>query len=332
MSDQLPASATANAANYALLFGADFLKKLERLSLISRKLRSGRMKGERRSVKRGTSIEFADYRNYAPGDDLRRLDWNAYARLERLFLKLFQEEEDLTVHVLVDASRSMDWGDEDPLGEAPLAGRGDGGEGRSRADTNKLLYAKRTAAALGYIALAGFDRVTVAGFNRQGMQRFAPSRGKGHAVTLLRFIAGLQATGETDLDASLRAYAAYARYPGLCFVLSDFFTAHGGTDGLAALQAGGHEIQVLHLLAPAEVHPELSLAGDLRLRDSETGAVQEVSIDSGLLDLYAEKFAAWQGALENFCRRRGINYVQVTTDTPFEDLVLHYLRRRGVVS
>jgi uncharacterized protein (DUF58 family) len=326
MTDQVPASATANAANYATLFGADFLKKLERLSLISRKLRAGRMKGERRSVKRGTSIEFADYRNYTPGDDLRRVDWNAYARLERLFLKLFQEEEDLTVHVLVDASRSMDWGDQDPLAAS------DDSPATPRADTNKLLYAKRTAAALGYIALAGFDRVTVAGFNRQGMQRFAPSRGKGHAVTLLRFIAGLQATGETDLDASLRAYAAYARYPGLCFVLSDFFTAHGGTDGLAALQAGGHEIQVLHLLAPAEVHPELSLVGDLRLRDSETGAVQEVSIDSGLLDLYAEKFAAWQGALENFCRRRGINYVQVTTDTSFEDLVLHYLRRRGVVS
>jgi uncharacterized protein (DUF58 family) len=326
MTDQVPASATANAANYATLFGADFLKKLERLSLISRKLRAGRMKGERRSVKRGTSIEFADYRNYTPGDDLRRVDWNAYARLERLFLKLFQEEEDLTVHVLVDASRSMDWGDQDPLAAS------DDSPATPRADTNKLLYAKRTAAALGYIALAGFDRVTVAGFNRQGMQRFAPSRGKGHAVTLLRFIAGLQATGETDLDASLRAYAAYARYPGLCFVLSDFFTAQGGTDGLAALQAGGHEIQVLHILAPAEVHPELSLVGDLRLRDSETGAVQEVSIDGGLLDLYAEKFAAWQGALENFCRRRGINYVQVTTDTSFEDLVLHYLRRRGVVS
>src|SRR5690349_18647676 len=115
MTDQVPASTRANAANYAMLFGADFLKKLERLSLISRKLRAGRMKGERRSVKRGTSVEFADYRNYTPGDDLRRVDWNAYARLERLFLKLFQEEEDLTVHVLVDASRSMDWGDQDPL-------------------------------------------------------------------------------------------------------------------------------------------------------------------------------------------------------------------------
>ena len=320
--DQQPPSATS--ATYAALFGADFLKKLERLTLLSRQLRAGRMKGERRSVRRGQSVEFADYRNYTAGDDLRRVDWNAYARLERLFLKLFQEEEDLTVHILVDASRSMDWGD--------TTATADPGSPLVEHDTNKLLYAKRTAAALGYIALAGFERVTIAAFNRGGMQRFAPVRGKGYAVGLLRFIAGISATGETDLDASLRSYAAYARYPGLCFVLSDFFSKEGGTDGLAALQAGGHELQVLHLLAPAEVHPELALQGDLRLRDSETGATQEVSIDGGLLDLYAAKFEAWQGAIEGFCRRRSINYIQVTTDMPFEDLVLHYLRRHGVVS
>ena len=320
---------STTGANFAELFGADFLRKLERLSLISRKLRAGRMKGERRSPKRGTSVEFADYRNYAPGDDLRRVDWNAYARLERLFLKLFQEEEDVTIHILFDASRSMDWGDTGQIYGA------DPGLPRPAApdhSTNKLLYAKRTAAALGYIALSGLDRVTLAAFTREGMQRFAPVRGKGYAVSLLRFVAGVQGGGETDLDASLRSYAGYARTPCLCFIISDFLTPHGGTDGLSALQAGGHELQVIHLLAPAEVHPELALAGDLRLRDSETGAVQEVTIDGSLLDLYAAKFAAWQGALESFCRRRGINYLQVTTDLPFEDLVLHAMRRRGIVS
>ncbi|HUS16571.1 MAG TPA: DUF58 domain-containing protein [Chloroflexia bacterium] len=314
---------------YTTLFDATFLKKLERLSIISRKLRAGRMKGERRSSKRGSSVEFADYRNYVPGDDLRRVDWNAYARLERLFLKLFQEEEDVTVHVLIDASKSMDWGD-----NAPVFGLGAPGTpaGAAGVDQNKLIYAKRTAAALGYIGLSGFDRVTVAAFHRGTMTRFAPVRGRGHAVNLLRFIAGLQPEGETDLDATLRAYAAHAHFPGICFILSDFFSSGGGTEGLAALQAAGHEIHVLHVLAPAEVHPELALLGDLRLRDSETGQTQEVSIDSGLLDLYAEKFASWQGALESFCRRRGINYLQITTDSPFDDLVLHYLRRRGVLS
>jgi len=320
----------STAAAYTSLFDAAFLRKLDRMSIVTRKLRAGRMKGERRSTKRGTSIEFADYRNYTPGDDLRRLDWNAYARLERLFIKLYQEEEDISVHVLLDASKSMDWGDTAPVFGLGAAAPAAGG-GPAPADQNKLIYAKRTAAALGYIGLAGFDRVTVAAFQRGAISRFAPVRGRGHAVNLLHFIAGLAAGGETDLDASLRAYAAQARYPGVCFLLSDFFTAHGGTEGLAALQAAGHDLHVLHILAPAEVHPELVLLGDLRLRDSETGQTQEVSIDGGLLDLYAERFAAWQGALEGFCRRRGINYLQVTTDLPFDELVLQYLRRRGVL-
>jgi uncharacterized protein (DUF58 family) len=320
----------SGAASYTSLFDANFLKKLERLSVISRKLRAGRMKGERRSTHRGNSVEFADYRDYTPGDDLRRVDWNAYARLERLFLKLYQEEEDITIHVLLDGSKSMDWGDNKPVfGLGTVAAPGGGTP--ASADQNKLIYGKRTAAALGYIGLSGFDRVTVAAFHRGNISRFAPVRGRGHAVNLLRFIAEIQPGGETDLDASLRAYAAFARYPGVCFIISDFFTAGGGTEGLAALQAAGHEIHVLHILAPAEVHPEVALLGDLRLRDSETGQTQEVSIDSGLLDIYAEKFAAWQGALENYCRRRGINYLQITTDEPFDELVLHYLRRRGVI-
>ena len=328
----MTSSPASHGAAYTTLFNADFLKRLDRLSIVSRKMRPGRMKGERRSTHRGTSIEFADYRNYAPGDDLRRVDWNAYARLERLFLKLYQEEEDITVHVLLDASKSMDWGDNRPvfgLGGTLAPGNA---AARVSADQNKLIYSKRTAAALGYIGLAGFDRVTVAAFHRGNISRFAPVRGRGHAVDLLRFIAGIAPGGETDLDASLRAYAAFARYPGICFLLSDFFTPQGGTEGLAALQAAGHELHVLHILAPAEVHPDLALLGDLRLRDSETGQTQEVSIDGSLLDLYAEKLATWQGGLEHYCRRRGINYLPITTDQPFDELVLHYLRRRGVIS
>src|SRR5438093_4345124 len=164
---------------YNQLFDAEFMRKLERLSLVSRKLKQGRLKGERRSPKRGQSVEFADYRNYAHGDDLRRVDWNAYARMERLFIKLFQEEEDLTVHVLVDASKSMDWGDPNDITltapVAPVDEAGDGGRvlgvgerpltpntqhATPGSDQNKLVYAKRTAAALGYIALANLDRLS----------------------------------------------------------------------------------------------------------------------------------------------------------------------------
>jgi uncharacterized protein (DUF58 family) len=328
---------------YDVLFDAEFMRKLERLSLISRKLKAGRMKGERRSPKRGQSVEFADYRNYTHGDDLRRVDWNAYARMERLFIKLYQEEEDLTVHVLLDASKSMDWGDPNditlsaPVAPVDLETRVVGGvvappQGSSTHDQNKLIYAKRTAAALGYVALSNLDRLSVTAFSRSGLQRFSAVRGKGHAVSLLRFIAGVRAEGETDLDLTLRQYAGQAKYPGLLFVLSDFLVEGGGIEGLKALQSAGHEVNVLHILAPAEVHPELALMGDLRLKDLETGATQEVSIDGGVLDLYREKFEAWQSGIENFCRRRGINYVQVTTDQPFEDLVLHYLRRRGILS
>ncbi len=332
---------------YAQLFDADFMRKLERLSLISRKLKAGRMKGERRSPKRGQSVEFADYRTYSHGDDLRRVDWNAYARMERLFIKLFQEEEDLTVHILLDASKSMDWGDPNaitltapivPTDAEPQALTQNSPTPNTQhptpaqSDQNKLTYARRTAAALGYIALSNLDRLSVTAFSKSGLQRFSAVRGKGHAVSLLRFIAGVRAEGETDLDGMLRQYAAQAKYPGLLFVLSDCLVEGGGIEGLSALQSAGHEINLMHILAPAEVHPELALIGDLRLKDIETGATQEVTIDGGILDLYREKYEAWQGSIEQFCRRRGINYVQVTTDQPFEDLVLHYLRRRGIVS
>jgi len=334
---------SGSKAFYTQLFDAEFMRKLERLSLVSRKLKSGQLKGERRSVKRGQSVEFADYRSYTHGDDLRRVDWNAYARMERLFIKLFQEEEDITVHILLDASKSMDWGDPNDITvTAPIAPIDTGSidtQGRSgvvapQGDTrgyNKLLYAKRTAAALGYIALANLDRLSMAGFSRSGWQRFSPVRGKGHAVSLLQFVAGVKPEGETNLDLSLKQYASQTKYPGLLFLLSDFLVEGGGIDGIAALQAAGHEVNIIHILAPAELHPELALIGDLRLKDVETGATQEVSIDGTILSLYKEKFEAWQSNIELFCRRRGINYVQVTTDQPFEDLVLHFLRRRGIV-
>lgn len=327
---------------YTQLFDAEFMRKLERLSLVSRKLKSGRLKGERRSPRRGQSVEFADYRTYTPGDDLRRVDWNAYARMERLFIKLFQEEEDLTVHILIDASKSMDWGDPNDITlTAPVAPTDmatpttQSAIRTSQSDTrdqNKLIYAKRIAAALGYISLTDLDRLSITAFSKAGLQRYTPVRGKGHAVSLLRFIAGVRAEGQTDLDLMLRQYASQAKYPGLLFLISDCLVEGGGVQGLSALQAAGHEINLIHVLSPAEVHPELALIGDLRLRDIETGATQDVSIDGGILNLYREKYEEWQSGIENFCKRRAINYLHVSTDQPFEDLVLHYLRRKGILS
>lgn len=287
------------------LFDETFLRRVERLSLICRRARAGQIKGERRSPKRGQSVEFADYRNYVPGDDFRQIDWNIYARLERFFLKLFVEEEDLTVHLLVDTSRSMHWG-----------------------EPSKLRYALRIAGALGYIALVGLDRVTAAGFDHGLGQVFLPHRGRQQALALFGFLGELQPGTTTDLAASLRHYAASASRAGPLLLLSDLFDP-GWHEGLRALVARRFEVTVLHILAPDEVTPPLE--GDLQLVDVETGEACEVTADYATLRRYDESLAAWQRELRTFCGQRGINYAFVETSLPLEELLFALLRRRGVL-
>ena len=298
-----------------LLFDETFLRKVDRLSLVVRKRRSGQVRGERRSTKRGTSVEFADYRDYTKGDDLRRVDWNIYARLERPFVKLFEEEEDLTVHLLLDASGSMDW---------PRA---------AAAPTHKWLYARRTAAALGYIALGSGDRLTVAVLQESPeatpAPRFGPARGKGQTLPLLRFLSEGKAEGETDLNQALHGYAFAARRPGLAVLISDLFSPSGYQDGLSTLLARGYEAIVLHVLSPEEANPRI--AGDLKLVDVESHHEQEVSIDAGMRALYRQRLATWQDENNRWCGQRGVAYVPVITDTPFDELILSHLRRRGLV-
>ncbi len=309
----------------ALLDG-EFLRKVDRLTLVSKRVRAGSLKGERRSTKRGTSVEFADYRDYTPGDDLRQVDWNIYARLERVFLKLFEEEEELTVHVLIDCSRSMDWSG--PASEMLI-------EGADETDPryNKLLYAKQTAAAISYMALAAMDRVSLSALfsgKSGGDARLPMMRGKNQTVRMVRFVEDLQPGTSGDLNAALRHYASLTRQPGLLFLLSDLFAPGGCFEGLRALQGAGHEIALLHILSPDEVNP--TVRGDFKLVDSETGESQEVSIDTNALEAYRKEFTAWQHSLIDFSQRRNINYIQVETNTSFEDLVLHYMRRRGLVT
>jgi uncharacterized protein (DUF58 family) len=316
------------------LFDEPFLRKLERLAILSRRAMAGQLQGERRSPKRGQSVEFADFRPYAPGDDFRRIDWNAYARLERFFIKLFVEEEDLTVHLLVDTSRSMDWG-----------------------QPNKLWYAVRAAGALGYIALVGLDRVTATAFGGAADGNggyFPPRRGKGQALALFAFLQALAqpSNGSTelakvlptnqpiDLRQALTRYAARARQPGPLILLSDLFDSSsqpsnlpafqpGWADGLRALASRGFEVTVLHILAPDEVNPELT--GDLKLLDVETGAEVEITADYDLLGRYRDGLAAWREELRRFCGARGMHYVPVETRVPFEELLFALLRRRGVL-
>ena len=340
------------------------------MSLVAHHVRAGQVTGERRSTKRGTSVEFADYRDYTRGDDLRRVDWNIYARLERPFVKLFEEEEDLAVHILLDGSGSMEWGGEETRGQGDMGaggqgsggagergskrtrGRGDkerregkeGREGREGREENKWVYARRLAAALGYVALMSGDRLTVVSLqppvsnpqspvsNLQSpvsSLQFGPTRGRGNALRLFEWLEALPAGGTTDLNGSLRAYAVAGGRAGLAVLISDLFSPAGYAEGLTALAARGHEVALIHVLAPEEAEPPLG--GDVRLLDVETGDVQEVTIDAGMRALYRRRLAAWREEIRVMCRARDVRYVPVETDMPFERVVLYELRRVGVV-
>lgn len=296
------------------LLDDDARRKLAGLSLNAPHVRVGAMKGERRSSKRGTSIEFADTRDYTPGDDLRRLDWNALARLDRPLIRLYEDEEDLAVHILLDCSASMEGTTSE---EFPTSG------------TDKFTYAQRLTAALAYLALMENDRLLIAALRGgTSAERLGPARGRAYLPRLFQYLAALKPGGQTDLNAALRDYAYTAR-PGLVLLISDGFSPGGYTDGLNALGGRGCETVFLHLLSPDECEPPLS--GDLRLIDRETGAAQEISLDSGLRDLYIRRVADWRASVRAECERRRVHYVPIRSDAPWETVVLNGLRRVGII-
>jgi uncharacterized protein (DUF58 family) len=299
------------------LFNESTLRKLEQLTLIAERVRVGVMKGDRRSRKRGTSIEFADYRNYTKGDDLRRLDWNVYARLERPFIKLLEEEEDLAVHLLVDASASMNW----PDGEESTT--------NSQHSTNKLVYGLQLTGALGHISLTSGDLLTVSLLHSGGDRHWGPHRNQQNSLRLLQFLETGVAGGITDLNLSMRNYALYGRRPGLLFLISDLLSPNGYQDGLNALQSRGYEIGLIHLLSPDEVDPPVS--GDLKLVDVETGQDAEITLDPTTLNQYRDRLRAWQSEIADYCSSRNVHYIPVTTDLPWEQLVMQTLRVKGVL-
>ena len=300
-------------------FDETFLRRLERLALVARQASAGQTQGERRSPKRGQSVEFSDFRPYVAGDDFRRIDWNAYARLERFFIKLFVEEEDLPVHILIDTSRSMDWG-----------------------EPYKLWYASRVAGALGYIALAGLDRVTVTAVGGSAASTFPPHRGKHQALALFDFLESLnkiKQTEPTSMGGSIwirQSAAGYANSRsasgiskrGALILLSDLMN-DGWTEGLRALASRGFEVSVLQILAPDEVEPDMS--GDLKLIDSEDTSAVEITADYDLLARYKQGLAEWQGNLRRFCSARSMLYIPITTAMPLEDLLFAWLERQGVL-
>lgn len=288
------------------LLDPEFMARLERLEYVSRKIFLGKMRGERKSKRRGESVEFADYRPYVAGDDLRFLDWNILARLDRLFLKLFLEEEDLHVGVLLDVSKSMDWG-----------------------DPAKELYARRVTAALAYIGLCNFDRVSIYPYANGLQAALAGVRGRRMMFQVVDFLRGLEPEGVSNLSLACKQYAIRHPQRGILLVLSDFFDKGGYEQGLRYLLGRDLDLYAVQVLSPQELEPEL--AGDLRLVDVEDDDMAEVTVSRALLNRYKQNLQAYCASLKEFCSRRGISYLFTGTDVPFDQLVLSYLRRRGLL-
>ncbi|HWY87717.1 MAG TPA: DUF58 domain-containing protein [Gemmataceae bacterium] len=288
------------------LLDPQFLARLEQLELVSRKIFLGLMKGERRSKRKGQSVEFADYRNYVKGDDLRFLDWNLYARLDRLFIRLFMEEEDLHFYVLIDSSLSMDFG-----------------------KPTKLHYAKQVAAALAFVGLVNMDRVVVEAFNERLTQSLPAVRGRRSLWRVLSFLQKVAPAGASNLRESLRTFSIKSSGKGIVVLLSDFMDKQGYEDALRYLVARQFDIYVIQVLSQEEIEPEV--VGDLKLIDVEDDDAAEITVSAPLLKRYKQNLAAFRGTLSDFCLRRGITYLFTGNQIPFDRLVLTYLRQRGLV-
>jgi uncharacterized protein (DUF58 family) len=282
------------------------IKKLDALSLNARRAFTGASKGEKRSTKRGSSVEFADFRAYYHGDDVRRIDWNAYARFDKLFLKMFLEEEDLDITLLVDGSLSMGFG-----------------------TPTKLRAASEIAAAVGYIGLVNFDRVSASVYDTTLRNQMPPQRGKTGVGTLLKFWEQPVAGGTVDFANVTRRLALQAKRSGIAIVISDFLYPEGYETGLKTLAARGYETTVIQLLSREELEP--TLFGDLKLVDAEDGSIREISVTDSLLRAYKKNVENYTGNLRAFCLRYGMNYMLVSNDTPLEVVVTRMLRSTGVV-
>ena len=309
------------------LLTPELLRRLEQFQLLAARRAKSSAKGERRSRARGQSVEFADHRSYVPGDDFRYLDWNLFGRLDKLFLKLYEEERELPVRIFLDASESMTFG-----------------------EPRKFDFARQVAAAIGYVALCGFDRVSVVPFpNAQGRTQTAPSgnnpagsyqqqsaiegslrsvRSKKSSMQFFQNLNALTAAGHADLNESLKRGALEARHTGLAIVLSDFLDPAGYESGLTALVGRGFQVNCVQILAPEELAP--TTFGDLRLVDSESGSLQEVTFGRYRMKAYQQTVQNFIQRLREFTTKRGINFFMAPSNMDLQDLLLKQLRKSEV--
>jgi uncharacterized protein (DUF58 family) len=285
------------------LFDDAFLKKIEYLYIMSKKVFVGKLRAERKTKKVATGIEFADYRNYAPGDDFRTIDWRVFGRTEKLLVRLFEEKEDLQIAFLIDVSGSMQFGGK------------------------RLDYAKRMAAALSYMGLCNMDRVSFLTFNNHVTDRMLSVSGRGQIFKIFRFLEGVQAQGETNFEDVFKTFAGIQRRRGLAVVLSDFGNPTGYENALNFLHFQQYETYVVHIVDHSEFMQKER--GDVTLVDVETGGELRVTLTKRLWEQYRRVFEAWGRQIEGYCVKRNMLYVQTPVDVPFDDIVLKIFRAGG---
>jgi uncharacterized protein (DUF58 family) len=286
------------------LFDDEFQRKLDYLAMVSRRVFSGAMKAERRTKKTGSGVEFADHREYAPGDDFRYLDWAAYQRFDRLLIRLFEEEEDLSIYFIVDTSSSMGFGD---------------GE--------KLRHAKRLAAALAYVGLANLDRIAIVTATDEISGRMPSTRGKARIFRIFRFLKGVTASGHTDLGEAMKTFVAQHKRRGLAVLLTDLYDPAGFERGINVLRYAKFDPFVIHVVDPSEAKPDLR--GDVRVYDCETGEEREVTVTAKVLERYAEAWEEYVDEARRFCTSRQVSYFRADVNVPFDELILRVFRRGG---
>ncbi|MGE3275833.1 MAG: DUF58 domain-containing protein [Vicinamibacterales bacterium] len=284
-----------------VLFDQDFLRKLEHLHILSKQVFPGQFHAERAARRRGSGIEFADHRAYAPGDDFRHVDWKAYQRLGKLLLRLFEEEQGLPIYIFVDHSRSMATG-----------------------NPSKLHYARQVAAALCYIALAHLDRVSVLGFADTLGPELGQQRTKGQIFSVFAFLSSLQPGGATNAAHAMKQFRMRRPSRGIAVLISDFMDPNGYEAALDALRFGQHDVFAVHVTSAADSRPDLR--GDVRLVDTETGDSRDIAVTPGLLAAYATAFERYCDEIGAYCDRRQLGYLRTSTDEPFEDAILKVFR------
>jgi uncharacterized protein (DUF58 family) len=307
------------------LFDDQFQRKLDYLALVSRRVFAGRLRAERRTKKSGSGVEFADHREYQPGDDFRYLDWNVYQRFDRLLVRLFEEEEDLAIYFVLDASASMGFSDGQADGlthDQPRASRR-----RGALQGKKLRYAKRVCAALAYVGLANLDRVTLVTTSDRVLERMPETRGKARIFRAFRFLREVKADGRTDLEDALKTFVAQHKRKGLVVLVSDLYDPRGFERGINVLRYNKFDPFVVHVVDPADAHPKLH--GDVLVYDCETGDEREVTVTGKLLERFAEGYGRYLAQIDGYCATHQVPYVAANVDVPFDEMILRVFRRGG---